>query len=234
MLKEPVIRRLPAEAGAKDVPVMSAANGSQSHHLTVRENERRCIATGLTRPKAEMIRFVLGPEDAVFADIAGKLPGRGMWVTASRGAVETAVAKRRFHYAARRPVTVGPDLVVQLEDMLARRCCDILGLARRAGEMTAGFEKVKAVLAGGTAGCLITAADAAADGRDKLRRMAQSIPHVTELSGAELSLAIGRENVVHAALTRGKLNDRFLAEIKRLVGFRSSDPVVGSSELEQV
>jgi len=217
---------------------MSSATGSSRHAVTARDTERRCIATGAARDTATMIRFVIGPDDRVVPDLARKLPGRGLWLTASRDAVELALKKRRFNYAARRPVQVDDDLADRLEDLLVRRCTDSLGLARRAGAMVAGFEKVRALLAGGAAGCLITASDASADGRDKLRRLAGAIPYVAVLTGAELSLAIGRENVVHAALTRGKLNDRFLSEAGRLAGFRSGlDDGTGLprfNELEQV
>lgn len=213
---------------------MSSATGSPRHTVTVDDTERRCIATGVAKDTSEMIRFAIGPDDKVVPDLARKLPGRGMWLTATRSAVELALKKKRFGYAARRPVHVDADLADQLEALLLRRCVECLGLARRAGAMVAGFEKVRALLADESAGCLITASDASADGRDKLRRLAGAIPYVEILSGAELSLAIGRENVVHAALTRGKLNDRFLSEAGRLAGFRSSDRASRSNELEQV
>lgn len=217
---------------------MTSITGSPRHTVSLDDTERRCIATGAAKDTSEMIRFVIGPEDRVVPDLARKLPGRGLWLTATRDAVELAVKKRRFNHAARRPVQVDDDLADRLEALLARRCIDGLGLARRAGDMVAGYEKVRAVLAGGSAGCLITARDASADGRDKLRRQAGAtpgaIPFVDALTVAELSLAIGRENVVHAALTRGKLTDRFLSEAGRLAGFRSSDREARSNELEQV
>jgi hypothetical protein len=117
--------------------------------------------------------------------------------------------------------------------MLAARCGEILGLARRAGQVVTGFEKVRALLASPGAGCVVSAADGAADGKRKLRGVAGDIPWVTVLNSAELSLALGRENVVHAALSEGRLCERFLAETRRLAGFRVPDDDSSSGGLER-
>ena len=113
---------------------MSSATGRSSQDLTVRDTERRCIATGQAKATSDMIRFVIGPDGAVVPDLARKLPGRGMWLSASRSAVDTAIAKKRFNYAARRQVRADADLADQLEAMLARRCIDGLGLALSDGQ----------------------------------------------------------------------------------------------------
>lgn len=181
---------------------------------------RRCLVTGESAGPERLIRFVVGPDGSLVPDLAAKLPGRGIWVTASRPAIAAAVGRRLFARAARGPVMVPPDLAERLERLLAARCLDLLGLARRAGQAVAGYEKVRAALASGRVAVLVAAFDGAADGRRKLRQLAAGLPVVEVLSAAELSLALGRENVIHAALTSGRLASTFLAEAARLAGLR--------------
>ena len=183
---------------------------------------RRCLATGEVADKSELVRFVVGPDGSVVPDVDGKLPGRGMWVSASRQAVDRTVAKRLFSRAAKRAVVASPDLADTVERLLTRRCLDYLGLAVRAGAVVAGFEKVRERLRKRQAAVLLAASDSAVDGRDKLSRLADGVTVFGLFSRAELSLAIGRENVVHAALRRGGLADRFVVEAARLRGFRNS------------
>ncbi len=154
-------------------------------------------------------------------DIEGKLPGRGLWVCARREAVELAVRKGAFARAAKQAVKVSPDLADQIERLLARRCINLVGLCRRAGLAVAGFVKVEERLVAGRVAVLVQAADASPDGKAKLARLARGIERVEILSSAELGLALGRENVVHAALSPGGLTSSFLAEAQRLAGFRS-------------
>jgi predicted RNA-binding protein YlxR (DUF448 family) len=182
---------------------------------------RRCIATGESLETNRMIRFVVGPEDRLVPDIAGKLPGRGIWVTARRKALASAIEKKLFARAARRPVTVDPGLPATVERLVERQCLDMIGLARRAGAAVAGFDKVEAMLRRGPVGVLIAAADGAADGREKLARLAQDAPVVALFAAAALAEAMGRNGiVVHAAIARGKLAERFLAASGRLAGLR--------------
>ena len=125
--------------------------------------KRRCAVTGETRPVHEMLRFVVGPEDFVVFDVARDLPGRGIWLSATRDVVNTACVKGRFAAAARSRVRVSEELANEVERLLARRCLDGLGLARRAGDAVTGFEKVKAMLAGSAGGVLLGAGDGADD-----------------------------------------------------------------------
>ncbi|MCG8691045.1 MAG: RNA-binding protein [Minwuiales bacterium] len=179
---------------------------------------RKCVATGEVKDPAAMVRFVVDPDGWMVPDLAGKLPGRGVWLSATRDACDRALKKRLFERAARRRVNVAPDLADRLAEQLQRRCLDLLGLARGAGLATVGFEKVKAALGAGKVFALVQAADAAADGRDKLRRLAGDVVLIDAFSADQLSLALGRENVVHAALAPGRLTDRFIAECNRLGG----------------
>jgi predicted RNA-binding protein YlxR (DUF448 family) len=185
------------------------------------EPERRCIVTRATGPKAGLIRFVLGPGDEVVPDLAGRLPGRGMWVAADAGTLARAMAKGHFARAAQRPVRVAPDLVERVESLLARRLVDLVALARRAGEALAGLEKTKAALVAGQAAILLQAADGSARERGALRPPEGENTLVSCLSGDELGMAFGRDRVVHAAVLTGGLADRIKAEALRLNGMRA-------------
>lgn len=181
---------------------------------------RRCIATGLCKSPAEMVRFAVSPDGEIVPDIAGELPGRGIWVTADRGHVETARIKGLFSRSARCKVTADSALPDRIEALLARRCLDLLGLARRGGGAVAGFDKVREFIAAGRAGLLLAAADGSEDGRAKIRRLDREVPVVDLFSRAELGRAFGREQVVHAAVAPGKIAGGIRAEAKRLSGFR--------------
>jgi predicted RNA-binding protein YlxR (DUF448 family) len=170
--------------------------------------------------KEHLIRFIVGPDDRVVPDLKGDLPGRGMWVRAEREAIQQAVAKGRFSRGARRNVNAPEGLADQVERLLSRRCLDLLGLAKKAGALVHGFDRVAAALEGKKAHLLLAARDGAVDGRAKLERKAGQVPVVALFDRAELSLALGAENVVHAALTDARLARRFLEESGRLKGFR--------------
>jgi uncharacterized protein len=180
----------------------------------------------------ELLRFVVAPDDSIVPDMAGRLPGRGLWLTARRDIVAAAVTKRLFARAARRPVIVDDGLADRVEILLAKRCLDCIGLARRAGRTVMGFAKVQAALEAGKVAVLVAAADGAADGRDKLKALALGVPLAECLTSAELGSAFGREHVVHAALFPGRLAEAFLANTARLGGFRAApaEPLVEALE----
>jgi uncharacterized protein len=182
---------------------------------------RRCIATREVLPKELLVRFVVGPAADVVPDIAGKLPGRGLWVKAERAALANAVAKNLFAKAARTSVIVPADLVDRTVGLLLHRCLDLIGLARRAGQAVCGFEKVRDALRSGRVGIVLAAADGAADGRGKLEALAGELPILAQFTVAELSAALGRENVVHAALAPGRLAERLIVDAARLAGLHS-------------
>ncbi len=194
---------------------------------------RRCLVLGESLPVERMIRFVIGPRWRRRSDLEARLPGRGMWLSASRDVVDKALAKNAFARAARRAVTVPGDLAGMLEMLLVRRCIEILGLARRAGQIEAGFDQVRAVLAKSPRGLLIEASDGAQDGRGKLRALARQLPVVEVLSGEELGAAFARERFVHILLAPGRLADRLQAEAGRLSGFRTVDTAAGHSSGRQ-
>lgn len=186
------------------------------------EAMRKCIASGEVRPKSEMIRFVVGPENTVVPDIAGKLPGRGIWVTADKTALEQAVAKKLFSRGAKQQVTVPEDLVAQVERLLARRVVDLVALARKSGEAIAGYEKVKDWLGREDVKVILQSSDGSERGKSKLWTP-QGARYFDCLTSDELGRAFGRETVVHAALGAGGLAPRVVEEAARLKGLRASD-----------
>jgi uncharacterized protein len=193
--------------------------------------ERRCIVTGEILPEARLVRFVLDPSGSVVPDVDTKLPGRGLWVSAERGLIERASQRGVFAKAAGRAVVVPDDLAARTEAGIVQRILSWLGVARRAGELILGFDRVERQIRGAEPPAVIVeASDAAADGRRKLQAAAKSagyIPFVIAgLSNAELSLSLGRENVVHAAVEPGRISERLIFEAARLKGFRLLNPWV--------
>lgn len=186
------------------------------------EPERRCIATGDSQPKGGLIRFVLGPESVIVPDIAGKLPGRGLYVAADRAALDLAVKKKLFARAARQPVTVPDGLADLVEALILRRVLDLLSLANKAGEAVAGFEKARDFLASGRGLVMVQAVDGSPRGKTKLRRP-DNAAYVGCLTGAEIGLAFGREHVIHAAVAAGGLARRVVEEAAKLARLRERD-----------
>ncbi|CAA7619199.1 conserved hypothetical protein [Magnetospirillum sp. LM-5] len=182
--------------------------------------ERRCVVTGQVQPKAELLRFVVGPTGEVVPDIERKLPGRGIWLSPRRDVVNTAVAKRAFSRAARRPVTAPEDLADRVEGLLARRALECLALARRAGQAVCGFEKVKAALDGGTVAVLVEARDGSRAGQAKLTPKAGGAMQVRLFDAADLGLIFGRDHAVHVGVAAGGLADRLKELARLLAGFR--------------
>lgn len=186
---------------------------------------RRCLAGGEVQAPERMVRFVAGPDGVVVPDVARKLPGRGFWVTAQRDLIAKACERGLFSKAAKASLKCPPDLGGQVERLLVRRCVDHLGLARRAGEAIIGFAQVEELFRArdGRIAALVEASDSGPADRGKLVTYARrqgAIPVVGCLTQAEIGLAFGRENVVHAALTSGALAIRFVVEAERLGGFR--------------
>lgn len=191
--------------------------------LAQASRERRDIVSGEVMEEARLIRFVAGPEGQAVPDLARKLPGRGMWVAADRASVAAAARKGLFARAAKAKVSAPADLPDHVERLLKARLLSGLGLARRAGELTSGFEKVSSAIASGKVAWLIEASDGAADGRRKIMalvRKAAPRPGVVGLfDAAELGLALGLENVIHTAFLAGRAAERWAEDVRRLAGF---------------
>ncbi len=183
--------------------------------------ERRCIVTGDVQPKAGLIRFVIGPDGQVVPDILGKLPGRGLYVTADRAVLDKA-SRGQFSRAAKSPVKVPEDLADEVERQQARRVVDLIALARKAGLAIAGFEKVKSALANDAVRVLLQASDGSERGKAKLWTPTGA-RYYGCLTSQELGLAFGRQSVIHGALATGGLSDRVVEEAAKLRGLRESN-----------
>ena len=198
---------------------------------------RMCAVSREVRPVDELIRFVLSPEGAVVPDLKRKLPGRGLWIAASRAMVAEAVRRNHFSRGFKRDVRATATLADDTEKLLVSSAVEALAMAAKAGQVVTGFAKVEDALTGGQARsevkALIHAADGAADGIRKLDAIArQSVrnhgessdfPVVTALTSAELDLALGRANVIHAALLAGPAGKTFLSRSQILVQYRMAD-----------
>ena len=194
---------------------------------------RMCAVSREVHPIDELIRFVLSPEGAVVPDLKRKLPGRGLWITASRARVAEAVRRNQFSRGFKRDVRAAPTLASDTENLLVRSAVEALAMAAKAGQVVAGFAKVEEALAGGHANALIHASDGAPDGIRKLDAIVRQragnhgespvFPVVTALTSAELDLALGRANVIHAALLAGPAGKTFLSRSQILVRYRMAD-----------
>lgn len=185
------------------------------------EKLRRCIASGASSPRHALLRFVLAPGGVLTADVAGRLPGRGVWLTPSARSFEQAVKAKLFARAFRGPVTVPDGLAALVEQLLAQRLVDTLGLARRAGQAVAGAAKVEQWFDDGNVGLLLLARDAGADAR---RRWSARRPRVEVLSGEEIGRAFARGRTAQAAVAEGPFCRRLIGDAGRLAGLRPDLP----------
>ena len=199
--------------------------------------ERRDAVSGEVMPETRLIRFVAGPQGEVTPDLARKLPRRGVWIEATREAVDQAVRRNAFARSAKAPLKPRSDLADQVGALLRQRLLHGLGLARRAGELTLGFEKAAATIETGRAAWLIEASDGAADGRRKMLQTVHRAAAPPRLLGAfsadELSLALGLAPVIHLAFIAGGSARRWTADVDRYAGFgpllpQSWRPEIGS------
>src|SRR3984957_15330364 len=201
------------------------------------ELERMCVATRTVMPVADMIRFVIGPDGEAVPDLKRKLPGRGVGVTATQEALSDAVKRKALARGFKREVRLPADLVARTGQLLERSALRALAMAGKAGVGATGFTKGEAALAEEDVIALLHAAEAATDGVCKLdaarRRRPEHGPIVTIgiLTSAQLDLALGRPNVIHAALLAGPPSDTFLARLRRLERFRTGEPALAVAAL---
>jgi uncharacterized protein len=200
-----------------------------------RGSERLCVATREVRPVADLIRFVVGPNGEAVPDLKRNLPGRGVWVTASREILGEAIKRKVFARGFKRDVRLPADLIEHTGRLLEQSVLDALAIAAKAGSVVSGFAKVENALAHDHVVGLLHAAEAAPDGVKKLalhrNLKSGSVPVIQVLTGPQLDLALGRPNVIHAALLAGPVSDTFLARLRRLERFRTGD--LGTSEGKQ-
>jgi len=191
---------------------------------------RTCIATRALRPPEDLIRFVASPDGQVVPDISRKLPGRGVWVTCHKDSVADAVNSRAFPRALRTKVQVSEELPDLVNTLLTKRALELLSICNKAGLVVTGSGKVNSWLESGADGALVQAVDASPDGLAKVARKYRAIRAATErqpievslLTINDLSLAMGRANVVHAVLNEGKAATNFLAAVSRVEKYRAA------------
>jgi predicted RNA-binding protein YlxR (DUF448 family) len=179
-----------------------------------------------------MIRFVVGPDRTLVPDLAARLPGRGIWLSARGDVIETARARGAFAKAARCPVIVRSDLTLVLQAALVRRISELLGLARRAGQAVAGFQKAREWLQAGRAALVVQASDGSIEERARFIGGRASVPVVTPLPASALGAIFGRDHAVHVAIAAGRLAEALLNETERLAGIAgdaSAAPVGGAT-----
>jgi uncharacterized protein len=208
---------------------------------------RLCAATRVERSIGGLIRFVAAPDGQMTPDIACRLPGRGVWITATRDAVAVAVKRNAFAKSLKRPVTVADDLPGRVESLLAARARQSLSMANKAGLIATGFMKVTEALDNGTVVAILAASDGAPDGIAKIERKFRAIHTakieagaslapianliLTDFTGEELDLAIGRSNVIHGSLAPGAQSRNVLNDSLRLRRFRSNTVLEESAGL---
>ena len=194
---------------------------------------RLCVVTREVRPIDQLIRFVIGPDQAVVPDLKRKLPGRGAWVTARRDVLAKAVKRGAFARAFRADVKVAPDLAETVERLMERAVLDALGVARKARQLVTGHVQVEAAAEDGAALAVLHGSDAGPEGVRQIsaairRGSAPDTPNVVVIpafTSAQLDLALARPNVVHAALLAGRASDTVLARWRSLSRFREAEPL---------
>ena len=222
MARRPGKRRL-TTADDLPLPVTPLSDSSPESDMEDDESEtgplRRCVVSRERLPKERMIRFVVGPDRALVPDLAARLPGRGIWLSARRDVLQAATSRGAFAKAARGPVNVPPELSALLQAALARRVGEILGLARRAGQAVCGFQKAREMLVAGKAGAAVEASDGSPEEIARfLGGHAAHIPVVQPLDAETLGAIFGRDRVVHVIVAKGRLADMVADEASRLAG----------------
>ena len=193
--------------------------------------ERTCVVTGDKGPPETMLRFALSGEGVVAPDILRKLPGRGVWTRLDRAVVQQAVRKQAFSRGFRRSATAAPDLPDLVDKLLERDALRFLSLVNKAGQIVVGSAKVESAIRAGGVAALVHASDGAPDGTGKLDRLLKGLsgesgvspPRIILFDSHQLDLALGRTNVIHAALNVGSASAAFLAKVARLTLYRSLD-----------
>ncbi len=218
-----------------------ATDGTEPELAAANASERLCVVTRQSLDPKFLIRFALSPDGIVVPDLDRRLPGRGVWVGCDHRLVAQAISSRAFGKSLKTQAQAPADLVKRVDALILKRVTGTLSLANKAGLAVAGFEKVFAALDKGPVRVVLHGTDAAVDGRSKIDRKYKAVQAskgqraaiVDVLTIAQMSLAMGRGSVVHAALIPGGLSDRFLEEAERLTRYRAfaTDPAIDFSEV---
>lgn len=181
--------------------------------------------TRTVHPVDELIRFVRAPDGTVVPDLKRRLPGRGVWVEARKDRVEEAVKRGVFSRGFKEKTEAAPNLAAEVETLIERQALDMLAMANKAGCVVTGFTKVEAALGKKGAAAVLHAIDGAADGKRKLSGPAKTaaVPVIEAFSSGQMDLALGRENVIHAALLTNAVSTAFLARAAELARYRRTE-----------
>ena len=193
-----------------------------------KSRERRCVSQNEVRDPRTMIRFVVGPDNTVFADILGKLPGRGAWVTSTREDLEVAIKKGGFKRGFKGNVKIPDDLEAQVISGLRRHTLSLMGMTKKSGKLFIGFDQVMAAARADALGWRIEATDGAAGARGKIRTLSKAIAREVELplprvigcfDSQEIGAVVGRDAITHCAVPHGRLAKSLGFSARRLSGF---------------
>ena len=222
----PIAASSPISRGLKEQPdiIIPAELDKRGH----KSRERKCVALNEVRDPAQMIRFVVGPDDKVYPDILGKLPGRGTWVSASREDLDMAIAKGGFKRGFKGKAQLPDDLAAQVEAGLHKQVLSLIGMAKKSGKLFIGFDQVMAAARTDTLGWRIEASDGAEGSRGKIRTLSKAVAREVELplprvigcfTSTELGAIVGREAITHCAVPHGRIAKSLGLAAKRLGGF---------------
>ncbi len=204
------------------------------------ESRRTCVVTGFEAEPAALLRFALSGEGVVTPDILRKLPGRGVWTRLNRAVVHKAVTKKAFSRGFRTDAKAAPDLAELVDRLLEEDALRFLSLVNKAGLVVAGALKVDAAIRARAVAAIVQSTDGAVDGVRKLDRLAKgvygdqdaAIPRINLFPSRQLDLALGRPNVIHAALKVGPASTAFLVKVARLLEYRASEAMSATVETE--
>jgi len=198
-----------------------------------KSRERKCVARNEVRDPNDMIRFVVGPENTVYPDILGKLPGRGCWVSASREDLDVAMNKGGFKRGFKGNVNIPDDLTEQVEAGLRKQTLSLIGMAKKSGKLFIGFDQVMVAARTDALGWRIEASDGAEGSRGKIRTLSKAVAREVELAlprvigcfeSSELGAVVGRDAITHCAVPHGRIAKSLGFSAKRLSGFISLVP----------
>ena len=190
--------------------------------MTTSENQgfMKCMVTGKVKPKSDLLRFVIGPENCLFPDLLEKLPGKGIWVCSDYRAIQQAEKKDLFSIISGQKVRIPEHFLVKIENQISQRVLDFIGLARKSGKAVCGYEKVKDWIAKEIAKVIVQSSDGSERGKSKLKLPA-GLVLIDWLNSDELGKAFGREKVIHCALASSGVTQRVVQEALRLKGIRA-------------
>ena len=222
----PIAGSSPISRGLREQPdiIIPAGLDKRGH----KSRERKCVARNEVRDPAQMIRFVLGPDNRVYPDILGKLPGRGTWVSAAREDLELAIHKGGFKHGFKGNAQVPDDLASQVEAGLRKQVLSLIGMAKKSGKLFIGFDQVMTAARTDALGWRIEAADGAEGSRGKIRTLSKAVAREVELAlprvigcfhSTELGAVVGRDAITHCAVPHGRIAKSLGLSAKRLGGF---------------